>query len=84
MHIFKANVPIIALLGDKALKVSKFRHSYSHCWRSHTPLIYRATKQWFISVDGTPNGEMKTLREIAKDEVAKTAFYPESGRNRLG
>jgi isoleucyl-tRNA synthetase len=84
MHIFKANEPIIALLGDKALKVSKFRHSYPHCWRSHTPLIYRATKQWFISVDGTPNGEMKTLREIAKDEVAKTAFYPESGRNRLG
>ncbi|MBN2869788.1 MAG: isoleucine--tRNA ligase, partial [Campylobacterales bacterium] len=84
MHIFKANEPIIELLGEKALKVSKFRHSYPHCWRSHTPLIYRATKQWFISVDGTPEGEMKTLREIAKDEVAKTAFYPESGRNRLG
>ncbi|MDX9965983.1 MAG: isoleucine--tRNA ligase [Sulfuricurvum sp.] len=84
MHIFKANEPIIELLGDKALKVSKFRHSYPHCWRSHTPLIYRATKQWFISVDGTPDGESKTLREIAKDEVGKTAFYPESGRNRLG
>jgi isoleucyl-tRNA synthetase len=84
MHIFKANEPIIALLGEKALKVSKFRHSYPHCWRSHTPLIYRATKQWFISVDGTPDGESKTLREIAQAEVAKTAFYPESGRNRLG
>ncbi|MDD2951475.1 MAG: isoleucine--tRNA ligase, partial [Sulfuricurvum sp.] len=84
MHIFKANEPIISLLGDKALKVSKFRHSYPHCWRSHTPLIYRATKQWFISVDGTPEGETKTLREIAQAEVAKTAFYPESGRNRLG
>jgi len=84
MHIFKANEPIIALLGESALKVSKFRHSYPHCWRSHTPLIYRATKQWFISVDGTPEGETKTLREIAQAEVAKTAFYPESGRNRLG
>ncbi|OHD85089.1 MAG: isoleucine--tRNA ligase, partial [Sulfuricurvum sp. RIFCSPLOWO2_02_FULL_43_45] len=83
-HIFKCNEPIIELLGDKALKVSKFRHSYPHCWRSHTPLIYRATKQWFISVDGTPLGETKTLREIAQAEVAKTAFYPESGRNRLG
>jgi isoleucyl-tRNA synthetase len=83
-HIFKANEPIIALLGESALKVSKFRHSYPHCWRSHTPLIYRATKQWFISVDGTPEGETKTLREIAQAEVAKTAFYPESGRNRLG
>lgn len=84
MHIFKANEPIISLLGDKALKVSKFRHSYPHCWRSHTPLIFRATKQWFISVDGIPEGETKTLREIAKGEVAKTAFYPETGRNRLG
>ncbi len=83
-HIFKCNEPIIELLGDKALKVSKFRHSYPHCWRSHTPLIYRATKQWFISVDGIPEGETKTLREIAQAEVAKTAFYPESGRNRLG
>jgi isoleucyl-tRNA synthetase len=83
-HIFKCNEPIIELLGDKALKVSKFRHSYPHCWRSHTPLIYRATKQWFISVDATPAGETKTLREIAQAEVAKTTFYPESGRNRLG
>ena len=84
MHIFKANEPILELLGESLLKVSKFRHSYPHCWRSHTPLIFRATKQWFISVDGVPEGETKTLRQIAQDEVAKTTFYPESGRNRLG
>ena len=84
MHIFKANEPILELLGENLLKVSKFRHSYPHCWRSHTPLIFRATRQWFIAVDGTPDGETKTLREIAQDEVAKTAFYPETGRNRLG
>ncbi|MDP3465524.1 MAG: class I tRNA ligase family protein, partial [Sulfuricurvum sp.] len=83
MHIFKANEPILELLGESLLKVSKFRHSYPHCWRSHTPLIFRATKQWFISVDGIPEGETKTLRQIAQDEVAKTAFYPETGRNRL-
>ncbi|MDO9303777.1 MAG: isoleucine--tRNA ligase [Sulfuricurvum sp.] len=83
MHIFKANEPILELLGESLLKVSKFRHSYPHCWRSHTPLIFRATKQWFISVDGIPEGETKTLREIAQAEVAKTAFYPETGRNRL-
>ena len=82
-HIFKSNEAIIELLGESVLHVSKFSHSYPHCWRSHTPLIYRATKQWFISVDGTPIGEDKTLREIATDEVAKTAFYPETGRNRL-
>jgi isoleucyl-tRNA synthetase len=84
MHIFKANEPILELLGESLLKVSKFRHSYPHCWRSHTPLIFRATKQWFISVDGIPTGETKTLRQIAQDEVAKTTFYPETGRNRLG
>ncbi len=84
VHIFKANEPILELLGESLLKVSKFRHSYPHCWRSHTPLIFRATKQWFISVDGIPEGETKTLRQIAQDEVAKTTFYPETGRNRLG
>lgn len=82
-HIFKANDDIIELMGDAVLKVSKFKHSYPHCWRSHTPLIFRATKQWFISVDGTPNGEQKTLREIALSEVEKTKFIPETGRKRL-
>ncbi|MDX1295974.1 MAG: class I tRNA ligase family protein, partial [Sulfurimonadaceae bacterium] len=82
-HIFKCNDPIMELLGDKLLKMTKMKHSYPHCWRSHTPLIFRATKQWFISVDGTPEGEAKTLREIALGEVEKTKFYPETGRKRL-
>jgi len=82
-HIFKSNDAILELLADKLLHVSKFTHSYPHCWRSHTPLIFRATKQWFISVDETPEGESKTLRQIAVDEVAKTNFYPETGRKRL-
>jgi len=82
-HIFKSNDAILELLGDSLLKVSKFTHSYPHCWRSHTPLIFRATKQWFISVDGTPEGADKTLREVALAEVEKTKFYPETGRKRL-
>ncbi len=82
-HIFKCNDAIIEMLGASLLHVNKFVHSYPHCWRSHTPLIFRATKQWFISVDDTPEGESRTLREIALQEVAKTTFYPESGRNRL-
>ncbi|QOP45363.1 isoleucine--tRNA ligase [Sulfurimonas paralvinellae] len=82
-HIFKSNEELIELMGDAVLKVDKFMHSYPHCWRSHTPLIYRATKQWFISVDGRPEGEQKTLREIALGEVQKTKFIPETGRNRL-
>lgn len=82
-HIFKSNEPILELLGENLLKVSKFTHSYPHCWRSHTPLIFRATKQWFIAVDETPEGADRTLREIAIDQVSKTDFYPETGRKRL-
>ncbi|OQX59966.1 MAG: isoleucine--tRNA ligase [Helicobacteraceae bacterium 4484_230] len=83
MHIFKSNEPILELLGKSLLGVSKFTHSYPHCWRSHTPLIFRATKQWFIAVDEVPSGESRTLREIAVSEVGKTEFYPETGRKRL-
>jgi len=82
-HIFKSNDDLIEMMGDSVLKVGKFIHSYPHCWRSHTPLIFRATKQWFISVDGVPEGENRTLREIALTEVEKTKFVPETGRRRL-
>ncbi|WP_373034483.1 isoleucine--tRNA ligase [Sulfurimonas sp.] len=81
--IFKTNDRILELLGDALLYESKFTHSYPHCWRSHTPLIFRATRQWFISVDGKPEGEDNTLREIALSEVEKTLFIPETGRKRL-
>lgn len=82
-HIFKSNEKLLELMGESVLKVSKFMHSYPHCWRSHTPLIFRATKQWFISVDAKPDGSDKTLRETALSEVEKTLFVPESGRKRL-
>ncbi len=83
MHIFKANEPILELLGDALLHKSKFVHSYPHCWRTKKPLIYRATNQWFISVDSTPAGESKSLRDIAMDEIKNTTFYPAWGQNRL-
>ena len=82
-HIFKSNEALIELMGDAVRKVTRFTHSYPHCWRSHTPLIYRATKQWFISVDEKPVGEDKTLRENALSEVEKTLFVPQTGKNRL-
>lgn len=81
--IFKCNDRILELLGDSLLYETKFTHSYPHCWRSHTPLIFRATKQWFISVDEKPEGENKTLRDIALSEVEKTLFIPQTGRRRL-
>ena len=82
-HIFKSNEDLLSLMGDAVLQVSKFMHSYPHCWRSHTPLIYRATRQWFISVDEKPEGEDRTLRNIALDEIEKTLFVPQTGKNRL-
>ena len=82
-HIFKSNDALIELMGESVRKVSKFTHSYPHCWRSHTPLIFRATRQWFISVDDKPEGSDETLRNIALSEIEKTMFMPETGRNRL-
>ncbi|MBD3788861.1 MAG: isoleucine--tRNA ligase [Campylobacterales bacterium] len=83
MHIFKANEPILELLGDALLKQSKFVHSYPHCWRTKKPLIYRATNQWFISVDDTPKTADKSLRELSLDAIENVDFYPKSAKNRL-
>ncbi len=83
MHIFKANKPILELLGENLLKVSKFRHSYPHCWRTKKPLIYRATNQWFISIDDKIKGEDKSLREVALDALEDVKFYPSTSKNRL-
>ncbi len=83
MHIFKANEPILEMLGESLLKQSKFMHSYPHCWRTKKPLIYRATNQWFISVDDKIKGSDKTLREEALKNIDDIKFYPESSKNRL-
>jgi len=83
MHVFKANEPIVELLGDSVLKVSKFVHSYPYCWRTKKPVIYRATKQFFIEVDKKIEGVDKTLREVALDSINDVSFYPEWGVNRF-
>lgn len=82
-HIFKANERILEILGDSLLKCSKFTHSYPFCWRTHKPVIYRATRQWFIAMD-EKKGHDNTLREMAKENLSKVKFYPQSGKNRLG
>ena len=82
MHIFKANERILELLGPALIKSGKFVHSYPHCWRTHKPVIYRATKQWFIAMDESmPSG--KTLRQVALEQIGGVKFYPQSGINRL-
>lgn len=82
MHIFKANEKIIELLGDAVVKVSKFTHSYPFCWRTHKPVIYRATKQWFIAMD-EPKLSGKTLRQTALEALNSVKFYPEAGIKRI-
>ncbi len=66
---------------------AKVQHSYPHCWRHKTPVIFRATRQWFIGMDfrdqGSGIGDQKSLRELAMLAVAETRFYPDWGRERL-
>ena len=57
-------------------------HSYPHCWRSRTPVIFRATEQWFISVDKPlPNG--KSLRQLALERIPKVKWIPAWGEKRI-
>lgn len=77
-HVTKqANDFIIAALMDSGslIKLGRITHSYPYCWRSKTPLIYRATEQWFASVDG--------FRQEALAEIDKVQWIPERGRNRI-
>ena len=78
-HIFKADALVIEKLKEqqRLLKNDKLLHSYPHSWRSKAPLIYRATPQWFISM------EKNSLRNKAIKAVNDTNFYPEKGKDRL-
>lgn len=81
-NIFESQEKIMQILGNSLLKHEKIKHAYPHCWRTHQPVIFRATTQWFILMD-KPFHNGKTLREIALEELEKVAFYPASGKNRL-
>ena len=81
--VFETHPRIFELLGKNLLLHTKIRHSYPHCWRSHKPIIFRATKQWFIVMDEPFSKEGKTLREVALEEIDKTRFFPEHGKNRI-
>jgi isoleucyl-tRNA synthetase len=83
VNVFKANDRILELLGDNLLKKVDLTHSYPHCWRTHKPIIFRATKQWFISIDDNYGKEGNTLRENALKAIDDVKFYPAHGENRL-
>lgn len=84
LSIKEANPVIIAKLekNDVLIAQQKLVHSYPHCWRHKTPIIFRATKQWFIAMD-TPGKNGKALRDIALNAVDQTEFFPDWGRARL-
>ncbi|MDP1682911.1 MAG: isoleucine--tRNA ligase [Burkholderiales bacterium] len=81
--VWGANKTVVATLADagRLLKEEKLKHSYPHCWRHKTPIIFRATSQWFIGMDAGKHG--KSLREQAMSAVEHTQFFPAWGRARL-
>ncbi|MBU3998998.1 MAG: isoleucine--tRNA ligase [Gammaproteobacteria bacterium] len=89
-HIWKACPVIIDALREagRLFATENITHSYPHCWRHKTPVIYRAAAQWFIRMDEgegvfTKDKAPQSLRKIALDAIEQTAFYPENGKTRL-
>jgi len=90
MNIWKACPRIIEVLGESNRLMATYgiTHSYPHCWRHKTPVIYRAAAQWFVRMDEGPGVFTKdkapqTLRQLALDAIDQTHFYPENGKTRL-
>ena len=77
IHVFKSNNRIIEILAESGhlLGQEEYKHSYPHCWRSKTPIIFRAVEQFFISLD--------TLRGQALEEIDRVKWMPAWGRNRI-
>ena len=84
LTVWEANPVITEWLQEngRLLANTKIEHSYAHCWRHKTPLIYRATGQWFIGMDKAGH-DGKTLRNKAMKAVDDTEFFPAWGRARL-
>ena len=90
LNIWKASPLVIDKLREhkRLFATVNIEHSYPHCWRHKTPVIYRAAAQWFVRMDEgegvfTKDKAANTLRELALDAIEKTNFYPENGKVRL-
>lgn len=85
LSIWDANPKIVQTLEEAGtlVKVQKHKHSYMHCWRHKTPIIYRATSQWFAGMDVKPKDAQSSLRDSALKAISDTQFYPSWGRARL-
>ncbi len=86
--VWAANPIIVAMLEEQRalLAVSDLEHSYPHCWRCHHPVIFRATEQWFISLE-TPmkraDGSETTYRQLSIEEIDKVVWDPSWGKERI-
>jgi len=78
-HVFKANASIVDILNENGalLHHHAYEHSYPHCWRHKTPIIFRATPQWFISMDN------QGLRDASLNEIKETQWIPDWGQSRI-
>ncbi len=78
-HVFKANASIVDVLQEKGtlLHHHAYEHSYPHCWRHKTPIIFRATPQWFVSMD------KQGLRSKSLQEIGNTKWIPDWGQSRI-
>ncbi|MGI3079196.1 isoleucine--tRNA ligase [Vibrio alginolyticus] len=78
-HVFKANDAVVEVLKEKGalLHHHAYEHSYPHCWRHKTPIIFRATPQWFVSMD------QAGLRAKALDSIKNVEWMPEWGQSRI-
>ncbi len=88
MNVWKANPIIVAMLEERGALMGggPLEHSYPHCWRCHHPVIFRATEQWFISLE-TPmkraDGSETTYRKLAIEEIDKVLWDPTWGKERI-
>ncbi|MBB3225043.1 isoleucine--tRNA ligase [Pseudoduganella umbonata] len=85
LTIWEASKPICEALREAGalFELKMFDHSYMHCWRHKTPIVYRATSQWFAGMDVQPIDGGSTLRETALEGIAETQFFPDWGKARL-
>jgi isoleucyl-tRNA synthetase len=84
LKVWDANAPIIELLRKRGalLHTEKLEHSYPHCWRCHNAIIFRATEQWFISMEAAMQGG-GTLRSRTLEDVENVKWDPAWGKERM-
>ena len=85
VSVFEANHTITDRLRESGhlFHSHVYAHSYPHDWRGKTPVIFRATEQWFVAVDRATRRDGRTLRELAQDSLSEVSFVPTWGRKRL-